>query len=560
LVERHDILRSVFPDADGKPYQRVLDVPAGYPLLRATRLSEDELARAMTEEAHRGFDLAVEPAFRARLFVVAPDEQVLVLSFHHIVFDGWSIGPLLGDLATAYRQRCAGRAPGWRPLPVQYADYAVWQRDLLGAEGDPDSLLSSQLAYWTEALADLPGELRLPTDFPRPAVPSHAGDEVEFEVGPTLYRELVELARKSGATVFMVFHALVAAWLTKFGAGTDIPLGSPIAGRTDDALNELVGFFVNTVVLRTDTSGDPTFRELVHRVRETDLAAYAHQDIPFEYLVEALNPDRSLAKQPLFQTMLTFHNGQDDSAAMSGLAVRPELVRSLRTKFDLTVQLNEVVTGGVPTGIRGVVEYSTDLFSRSTIERMTDRLLVLLRAVAADADLRLSQVDLLVSEERHRVLIDWNNTASGEPWVSLPELFEAQVERTPAATAIMAGSETLSYRELNARANRLASALIDRGAGPERYVAIALPSSVELVVAVLAVLKSGSGYLPIDPAHPVDRIAFVLADADPVLVLTTAELAGRLPAGDAVRMLMTDPVELSAVNLTERPGQDSPRM
>ncbi len=374
LVARHEILRSVFPDAEGEPFQRVVAVPADYPELPLTRLPEAELQAVLTTEADRSFDLATEPVLRAHLYGVAPAEHVLLLVIHHIAFDGASIAPLVQDLATAYRARVAGRRPEWAPLAVQYADYALWQRELLGDEHDPESLLSKQLAFWTKVLAGVPEELDLPTDFARPAVSNYDGDELPFEVDAELYHGIVTLARDTGASVFMVFQAALSALLTKLGAGTDIPLGTPTAGRTDDELADLIGFFVNTLVLRTDTSGDPTFQELLHRVRNTNLAAYQHQDVPFEHLVDKLNPERSLNKQPLFQVMLTLQTSDDIPLTLPGVSGRVEPVRSQRAKFDFTVLLEERYTEGVPAGMHGVMEYSTELFTEASAARLAQRL------------------------------------------------------------------------------------------------------------------------------------------------------------------------------------------
>ncbi|GHF80856.1 hypothetical protein GCM10018790_68250 [Kitasatospora xanthocidica] len=392
VVARHQVLRSVFPHQDDVPYQRVLDAPAGDPVLVVTQIPEAELAAALTAEARAGFDLMVEPALRTRLFGLGGDEYVLLLVFHHIAFDGWSIAPLVRDLGVAYAARAAGRGPDWTPLPVQYSDFSLWQRDVLGAEGDPDSVLSRQLEYWRAELAGLPEELELPADFPRPAVSSHRGDGVDFDVEPELHARLTEIARESGATVFMVLQAAFAALLTRLGAGTDIPLGSPIAGRTDDALTDLVGTFINTLVLRTDTSGDPAFRTLLDRVRETDLAGYAHQDLPFEQIVEAVNPTRSLGRHPLFQVMLVLQNNADAPAALPGLRVTPEPVETGTTKFDLRLQFDEVHVDGRPAALRGLLEYATDLYTEATVRALTERLLRVLRAVAADPEVRLSRI------------------------------------------------------------------------------------------------------------------------------------------------------------------------
>ncbi|MEU4805237.1 amino acid adenylation domain-containing protein [Actinosynnema sp. NPDC023587] len=552
VVARNEILRTVFPDVDGVPYQRVL--PARGRVLRVDRT--DDLARTLAEEVDRGFDLAAEPAVRARLYAVGEQEHVLLLVFHHIAFDGWSSAPLGRDLAAAYDARRTGKAPAWEPLPVQYADYAVWQREWLGGEDDPDSVLTAQLAHWTRALADLPEELDLPTDFPRAAVSDHDGDVHQFAVPPELHAGLVALARDTGASVFMLVQAAVSTLLTKLGAGTDIPLGSPIAGRTDEALHEMVGFFVNTLVLRTDTGGDPTFRELVRRVREADLAAYAHQDLPFEYLVEALNPTRSLSRHPLFQVMLAFQHDDQAAGGLSGLHTAVEPMKASRSKFDLTFDLVERHLDGVPAGVDGVLAYRTDLFRKSTADSMAARLVRVLAAVVADPDAPLSDIDVLGERERHRVLVEWNDPGRAAGRALVPDLIADRTRQVPGATALVGPDGEVTYRRLGARVNRLARELIRRGAGPDRVVALAVPGSADLVVATLAVLKSGAALRPVDPGHPADLVAATVADTGPVLTVTTSDVAGGLP-GELLLLDSPEVVELlrargGAAELTDK--------
>ncbi|MGK4585534.1 non-ribosomal peptide synthase/polyketide synthase [Kitasatospora sp. HPMI-4] len=529
VVARHESLRTVFAESpDGLPYQRVL--ADAHIELTGAEVTEDRLPQALAVEAARGFDLAVEPPLRAALFTLGDQEQVLLLTLHHISGDGWSLVPLARDLSAAYAARLDGSAPQWAPLPVQYADFALWQHELLGSADDPTGLLSQQVGYWKQALAGLPEELALPTDRPRPPVAGHRGGTVPLEIPADLHRRLAEISREHGTTLFMALQAALAALLTRLGAGEDIPLGSPVAGRTDEALDDLVGFFVNTLVLRTDTSGNPSFAELLGRVRESTLAAFAHQDVPFESLVDALNPTRSLARHPLFQTMLALQNNAEAVLDLPGLASRVQQVEVDTAKFDLFFNLSERMDkAGGPAGITGIVEYSTDLFDRASVETLGARWLRLLSALTGTPDRPVGDLELLAEDERRRLLTDWNATAAEVPPALLPELFEAQAARTPEATALVFEGTELSYAELDARANRLARLLIERGAGPERTVALVLPRSAELVIALLAVLKSGAAYVPVDPEYPADRIAHVLADAAPALVLTAEALAGRLP-------------------------------
>ncbi|WP_406499535.1 non-ribosomal peptide synthase/polyketide synthase [Streptomyces sp. NBC_00846] len=529
VVDRHESLRTVFPAADGVPFQQVLGPGAVRPKLRVTPAGETDLPELLAVAAARGFDLATEPPLRAELFAAAPDEHLLLVVVHHIAGDGWSLGPLSADLATAYAARCRGEEPQWAPLPVQYADYTLWQHQLLGDAGDQDSLFARQAAYWTRTLADLPEQIRLPADRHRPSAPTYSGGHLAIELDAELHAGLVRLGREHGASAYMVLQAALAALLDKLGAGTDIPVGSLIAGRTDQALDDLVGFFVNTLVLRTDTSGDPTFAELLGRVRENALAAYAHQDLPFEHLVEALNPVRSLARQPLFQVMLALQNVPRTEFALPGLSAETVLVRTPTAMFDLSIHLLERGgTGASAEGIIGRVEYSTDLFDHATVEALVARWLRLLASVVAEPHRPLSRIDVLAAEERHELLVVRNDTACPAPVAGLPSLFEAWVRATPQAPAVVFEDTSLTYHELNSRANRLAHALIARGVGPEQVVALRLPRSPELVVAVLAVLKTGAAYLPIDPDYPAARIAYMLEDARPAVVLD--DLAAVTPA------------------------------
>ncbi|MCH0560682.1 non-ribosomal peptide synthetase [Streptomyces sp. MUM 16J] len=525
VVERHEALRTAFPDFAGTPYQQVLPAEVD---LRVERFSPEALAAA----AGYTFHLEREAPLRVTLFDSGPDEHTLLLLLHHIAGDGWSASPLATDLATAYAARCAGGSPAWPALRVQYADFALWQHELLAGEEDPDSLISRQLAYWRTALAGAPELLELPTDRPRPAVAGNGGGVVELAVPAAAHEALVALARAHQASLFMVVQAGIATLLTRMGAGVDIPMGTAIAGRTDEALDDLVGFFVNTLVLRTDVSGDPSFAELLRRVRTADLAAYSHQDVPFERLVEVLNPARSLAHHPLFQVMLTFANTAGGDFGMAGLEVVREQVGADTAKLDLSFFLAEERTGdGRPDGLHGAIQYATDLFEAETVQAMADRLVRLLTAAAADPDLPVGDLPILSEEERHNVLTGWNDPGHDVPRTTVPELFAAQAARNPGAVAVVCGDDRVTYAELADRVDRLARLLIARGAGPETFVAIALPKSVDLVVAVLAVFGAGAAYLPLDPEHPADRLAFVLDDVDPVLVVTTTttELPGARP-------------------------------
>ncbi|MEC1673194.1 non-ribosomal peptide synthetase [Bacillus mojavensis] len=545
LISRHESLRTIFPESQGTSYQYILDADQARPDLYVTEIKKEELSKRLAAAARYSFDLAAEPAFRAELFVIGPDEYVLLLLVHHIVGDGWSLTPLTRDLAAAYTARCHGRAPEWTPLAVQYADYALWQQSLLGSEHDPDSLIAGQLAFWKERLEDLPDQLELPTDYSRPAEPSHQGDTIHFRIDSELHSRLLELARANRVSLFMVLQSGLAALLTRLGAGTDIPIGSPIAGRNDDALGDLVGLFINTLVLRTDTSGDPSFRELLDRVREVNLAAYENQDLPFERLVEVLNPVRSRATHPLFQVMLAFQNTPDAELNLPGTESSLRIHSVGSAKFDVTLEISESrLDDGTPNGLEGLLEYSTDLFKRETVQALADRLLRLLEAAEAAPDQKIGSLDILASEERSITATDWQSVSEKIPQACLPELFEKQAVSSPDSIAVVYKDKAMSYTELNERANRLARLLISKGVGTEQFVALALPRSLDMTVGLLAVLKAGAAYLPLDPDYPADRIAFMLNDARPAIIITSSQVENQIPPAENVPKIVLDDPEL----------------
>ncbi|MHB9857520.1 amino acid adenylation domain-containing protein [Streptomyces sp. YIM S03343] len=542
VVGRHESLRTVFPEgADGVPFQEIRPAGAGLVNVQMESATEESLADLVAAFTGRGFDLTCEMPLRVGLFEVGGASHVLVVVLHHIAGDGWSMAPLARDVAAAYAARTEGRAPDWAPLPVQYADYTLWQRELLGDESDPESLLSRQVTYWTRTLAGVPEQLELPTDRPRPAVATFGGDSVPVELGPELHASLVLLARESGASVFMVLQAAFATLLSRLSAGTDIPIGSPIAGRTDEALDDLVGFFVNTLVLRTDVSGDPTFRELVERVRETDLAAYAHQDVPFEHLVEVLNPARSMSRHPLFQVMFALQNNTRAELRLSSLEMIGQASRSTSSKFDLFLNMSEHRNSdGAPVGLAGVLEFAADLFDRSSAVRLVEQFVRLLVEVVASPDVRVGFTRVLSAGERAELLSAFNDTAVDVPWVSLPELFARRVAQSPDALAVVFEDVRLTYAELDAASTRLAHVLRGAGAQPAKTVALMLPRSQWLPVALLAVVKTGAAYLPVDPDYPADRIAYMFKDADPVCVITATDTVDNIPADVSPEAIVVD--------------------
>ena len=533
LVERHESLRTIFPDTLGVPRQVILDAGVARPRLSVTAVDEGSLAGALSGAARTGFDLAREPPLRVHLFALGESEHVVLLLLHHIAGDGWSLAPLLRDLGRFYEARCQGQAAAIAALPVQYADYTLWQHAVLGSEEDGESAIARQLSFWTSQLAGLPDQLDLPLDRARPAVSSYRGGSVGLRLSGALHGALLELARASGASLFMVLQAGLSALLTRLGAGNDIAIGSPIAGRTDSALDDLVGFFVNTLVLRTDTSGAPSFRELVGRVRAGNLAAYSHQELPFERLVEVLNPSRSLSRHPLFQVMLVLQNNAELGPELLGLDAGFEAVSTASAKFDLSLSLAERRgSDGTPAGIEGALEYASDLFDRSSVEAIAGRLVRLLEGAVADPDRAIGRLDILSPAERHTILREWNDTARAVAGTTLPELFAAQVARTPAADAVVFEDDRLSYGELDARSSQLAHHLRGLGVGPEVVVGLCIERSLAMLVGLLGILKAGGAYLPLDPDYPPERLAFMLADAGAPVLLTRSALRAHLPAHD----------------------------
>ncbi|WP_327370483.1 non-ribosomal peptide synthetase [Streptomyces sp. NBC_01217] len=556
VVARHEPLRTVFPGHGGEPRQHILGPRTHAPRFDVREVSGDALAGALREAVRTPFDLTTEPPLRAVLFVLDQQVYVLLLVMHHIASDGWSLRPLARDLAVAYRARRTGAPPAWSQLPVQYADYTLWQSVLLGSDEDPDSLMASQLDYWKSELKGLPEIIPLPVDGPRAVAKTRPGGSVPFACDADLHGALAALAREQRCSLFMVMQAALAVLLTRLGAGSDIPIGTVTAGRDDPLLEDLVGFFVNTLVLRTDTSGDPGFRELLSRVRETGLAASEHQDLPFDRLVEALNPARTQGGRPLFQVLLAFQNTDEAVWDFGDVEMQTQSVTPGTAKFDLALSVGESRTGDAsPGGLSGFLEYSADLFTARTAEGISARLVQVLETAVTDPDRPIGSYDLLTEGERQRLLDEWNTTTDTTPVRSLLERFEEQAGSAPDSTAVLFEQERVSYAELDTRANRLAAHLLARGVGPGAVVASALTRSVELIVAVLAVMKTGAAYLPVDPEYPAERIAQVLDDAGPALLLTTRGTAPGIGATDGLVRVELDGPEARAAMRDHRPPQ-----
>ncbi|MFD9887668.1 amino acid adenylation domain-containing protein, partial [Streptomyces alboflavus] len=518
VVERHESLRTLIAEApDGTPHQQIVPLSEASFDVPLMDVPADEWRAAVAKAAAHTFDLGVEIPVRATLFRTDPQEHVLVLVLHHIAGDGESAAPLARDISAAYTARRTNGTPDWPELPVRYVDYTLWQQELLGDEGDPESLLAQQFAYWRDELDGVPQPMPLPIDRPRPPAAGYHGGSVSFTVGAEVLARVERVAKDRGASVPMVLQSALAVLLGAHGSGDDITMGSPIAGRTEEGLADMVGFFLNTWVLRVDLSGHPTFGQVLDQVKDKALTAYDNQDAPFERLVELLNPDRSTAYHPLFQVMFAWQEGWP-SFALPGLQVELEQVPTETAKFDLSFNLSAVTVDG-RREVRGTIEYATELFEHGTAQAMAERFARVLNLLTAEPDRPLHALSVMDQDEQRRVL----GGGFGEHRVlrdgTLAGGFEEQVERTPERTALVFEGESMTYRELDARANRLAHWLLERGAGAETFVAIRMPRSFDLLVAILGVLKSGAAYLPIEVDQPTERVEYILSDAAPVLLL-----------------------------------------
>ncbi|OQS15695.1 hypothetical protein B0T36_06805 [Nocardia donostiensis] len=548
LVERHEILRTVYPYADAgpavaeaAPTQVILPAAQSIPAMPVRSVDPAEVAGDVVALAMTVFDLTTEVPIRIALFDLGPAtgrsgrEYVLAMVVHHIAADGSSIGPLARDLMTAYAARRGGSAPDWAPLPVQYADYSIWQRERLGSENDPESLVAQQIAYWKQALAGLPDQLDLPSDRPRPAARSFAGGQVAVRIDAETHRRLAEAARAEGATLFMAVHTALAVLLARLSGTDDIAIGSPVAGRGEAELDDLIGMFINTLVFRTRYDASASFTQLLARQRDTDIQAFAHADVPFERLVDALNPVRSTARHPLYQIALSFQNLEPVALELPELAVAGLDIDGQVSQFDLHWMIGDTYDEtGAPAGIGGVVSYATDMFDHDTVQGFVDRFVRLLGGIAAEPGAVLGDIDLVDAAERSSLLSDVVETAHPVPGEHLLSGYRRCVAATPDAVALVSEDSTWTYREFDDRVNRLARYLIGQGVGPESVVALAIPRSPELVIAMYAVLTAGAAYLPLDLEHPAGRIAYVLETAEPVCVLTAG---GDTSAVSGVRVI-----------------------
>ena len=550
IVNRHESLRTVFPKDEQGPWQRVLPPqPQPLPIHDLSTLAVDadganareaaafDLARA---DARAPFDLVNGPVFRAMLVRIAEDDHVLILSAHHIAVDGWSFGVLYGELTQLYRTFLAGEPSPLPELPIQYADYTLWQLEELGSEG-----LGKQLEYWQQRFPSAPPVLELPGDRPRPPVQSYRGAILQRTIPAELYETVKRFSRQEGTTAFMTYLAAYQTLLSRYSGQEDIVVGVGNANRPRREIEPLIGFFVNTLPLRVDLSGNPTFREFLAQVKTSTLDSYANQDLPVERLLETLNIDRDLSHAPLFQTMLFYQNFPVEPIVLPGLTLVPvdiSATHSGTARSDISIFAAE--SGG---GLSMLIEYATDLFDADYIEAFADHLEQLLRAVVADADRRIGDIDILPPQERKRLLVDWNATAAPLPAENtVHAMFAAQAARTPQAIAVVQGDDRLTYAELDAQAERLAARLRAQGCGPGRMVGLFLERTPRMLVALLGALKAGAAYVPLDPSYPIERIGFMLEDSAAPVVVTERALLADLPAGSHAVLTIEDALESDA--------------
>jgi amino acid adenylation domain-containing protein len=542
IINRHEILRTNFITIDGEPVQIIHPEMAWQlEIIDWQHLSSTEAEMScqelMSSQRQQPFDLATATLIRATLGLLSQTEQILLICMHHIISDGWSMGVLREELALLYNAYSQGQPSPLELMPVQYADFAVWQRQWLHGE-----VLDSQLNYWQHQLADAPQFLPLPTDRPRPAVQRFRGAHSTFALSPELSQGLTQLSQQQGVTLFMTLLAAFDTLLYRYTGQADILVGSPIANRNRQELEGLIGFFINTLVLRTDLSGNPSFNELLVRVREMALGAYAHQDLPFEMLVEVLQPQRDLSHTPLFQVMFVLQNAPVSPMELTGLTVSPVVVQSATAKFDLTLAIENT-----PDGLVGVWEYNTDLFDPGTIDRMMGHLVTLLEGIVANPSQRIAQLPLLTAVEQQQLLVEWNRTQVDDfDRQCIDQLFEEQVSSTPEAVAVVFDNQQLTYGELNHQANQLAHYLRSVGVKPDVLVGICVERSLEMVVGLLGILKAGGAYVPLDPEYPTERLRFILADAQVSVLLSQQHLLEKLPQHQArVVCLDTDWAEIA---------------
>ncbi len=541
IVQRHESLRTTFIEVEGEPVQVIR--PALTLVLPVVDVTEAHAPRYVRDEAARSFDLAQGPLLRAVLLRLAPTDHILVVTMHHIISDGWSLGVFVREIAMLWEALAHGRPSPLPELPIQYADFAVWQREHLQGE-----TLDAQIRYWKAQLAGAPTLLELPTDRPRPAVQTFVGAKVTWNLSAKMLAALKALGREVDASLFMTLLAAFDVLLYRLTGQKDIVVGSPIANRNRPELEPLIGFFVNTLALRSDLSGNPTFRELLCRVRETTLEAYAHEELPFEKLVEELQPERSLSHTPLFQVAFTLQSQTVPVIDSPGISIRPYELESNAVKFDLTLELYES-----EGGLEAILDYNRDLFTAETAERILARYELLLERILAAPETPLSELSIVTETERHFLIEELNCTASDYPRVPIHQLFAAQVDRIPDAIAVRHGAATLTYRQLDEQSNRLAHALIARGVRSGTLVGLCLERGLDLIVGVLGILKAGGAYVPLDADYPQARLRFMLEDAQLPVLITQATLAERF-AGYTGAVVLIDTHQDKLAHQSTRPS------
>jgi amino acid adenylation domain-containing protein len=549
IIQRHEALRTNFVTVNGQPTQ-VINTLTNWTVsvINLQHLSPEEQKNAakklVKEQALQPFDLANEALVRATLIVLNNNEYWLSLCLHHVISDGWSMGVFIEELTALYNAVNQGQVSPLKPLPIQYTDFAIWQRKWFRGE-----VLENQLNYWKKQLAEAPTFLPLPTDKPRPARQSFTGAHQEFQLSLELTQKLTELSQQQGVTMFMTLLAAYGTLLYRYTGQSDILIGTPIANRNRREIESLIGFFVNTLVMRTDCSENPSFQELLMRVREMSLSAYTHQDLPFEMLVEALQPERNLSHTPLFQVMFALENTPLSEVKMSGLTIDSLPLEWGTAKFDLTLSMQNT-----ETGLMGVWEYNTDLFNSETVERMNGHFLTLLEGIIANPNERVSQLPLLTKVEQQQLLIDGHNTQVDYPADKcIHQLFEEQVERTPNDVAVVFEEQQLTYNELNRRANQLAHYLQSLGVKPDELVGICVERSLEMIVGLLGILKAGGAYVPLDPEYPIERLSFMLEDSQVKVLVTQAKLVESIPEHQAQLICLDTEWEKIAQNIPSNP-------
>jgi amino acid adenylation domain-containing protein len=528
IIRRHEVLRTTFTSVDEQQVQVInshcsIKIPIINLEDLSTEAREVEVEKLLKQQAQQSFDLSTAPLLNILLLQLAAQEYVLIFTIHHIIADGWSAGLIVRELAALYESFCTNKPSPLSELSIQYGDFAVWQRQWLQGE-----ILQQQMNYWKQQLSGSLPILELPTDRPRTAIQTFAGRKQFFTISLTLTTALKTLSQQEGVTLFMTLLAAFKTLLYRYTGQEDILVGSPIANRNRREIEELIGCFVNTIVLRTNLAGNLSFRELLKRVREVTLGAYSHQDLPFEQLVEELQPERNLSHTPLFQVMFALQNAPIAELKLPGLSINVEEVDTETSRFDLTLFLTET-----NQGLMGVFEYNTDLFDADTITRIQRHFQILLEGIIAHPEQDLSNLPILTKPELQQLLIAQNDTQTDYPSVCIHQLFEAQVEQTPDAVAVVFENQQLTYRELNQRANQLAYYLQKLGVGAEVLVGICVERSLEMVIALLGIIKAGGAYVPLDPAYPQERLAGMLADSQLSVLLTQKSLLTNLPSHDA---------------------------